>query len=310
MSETSFPRSGRSRLGELALWTIAGVLTLSVHAGGAYYLLQNEPEPDADGGPPAAIMIELAALPEAVDTQETVQSQDLQDTEEVQSPVPETVDQIPPPEVPPPQPQAVAEQTPPEPEPQLEPTPEVTETVPEPVTEPVEQIDPVQEQQMAALENVEVPLPVMRPPPPPVEKKVEKKEAPEKRNVERTKQAAPPPSLAQEKAKVETTQSDRTAAARTSSGLFSSSMTPAKWQSKVVSQIRRKKPRDLRGGDVSIAVTFRVSESGSLSGVRLLRSTGNAALDEQIIAWVERSSPVAEPPPEVNRTVTLPITIN
>lgn len=310
MSEASFPRSGRSRLGEVALWTIAGVLTLSVHAGAAYYLLQDQPEPDADGGPPAAIMIELAALPEAVDTAETVDAQDLQDTEEVKSTVPETVDEIPPPDVPPPPPEAVVEDTPPEPEP--EPTPEVTETVPEEVTEPepVEQIDPVQEQQMAALENVEVPLPVMRPPPPPVEKKVEKKDEPEKKSVERTKSAAPPPSRAQEKAKVETTQSDRTAAARTSSGLFSSSMTPAKWQSRVVSQIRRKKPRDLRGGDVNVSVRFTVSETGSLSSVRLLRSTGDASLDQQIIAWVERASPVAEPPPEVNRIVTLPITIN
>ena len=65
MTEASFPRSGRSRLGEVALWTVAGVLTLSVHAGAAYYLMQEPPVPEADGGPPAAIMIELAALPEA-----------------------------------------------------------------------------------------------------------------------------------------------------------------------------------------------------------------------------------------------------
>ncbi|WP_284777759.1 energy transducer TonB [Agrobacterium sp. lyk4-40-TYG-31] len=311
MSATSFPRSGRSRLGEVALWTAAGLLTLSVHAGAAYYLLQEQPEPDADGGPPAAIMIELAALPEAVETEETVEANDMEDAQEVQSEVPEKVEDVPPEEVPQPQPQPepVVEETPPEPEPMPEPPQEVTEPLPQEVPEPVEEIDPIQQEQMAALENVEVPLPVMRPPPAPVEKKVEKKKEPEKKKVERKQTAAPPPSAAKETAKVETTQSNRTAASRTSSGLFSSSMTPAKWQSRVVAQIRRKKPRELPASGVRVSVSFKVSESGTLSGVRLLGSTGDASLDQQIVAWVERASPVAEPPPDVNRNVTLPITI-
>lgn len=313
MSATSFPRSGRSRLGEVALWSIAGLLTLSVHAGAAYYLMQEQPEPDADGGPPAAIMIELAALPEAVETEETVEANDVEDVQEVKSEVPEKVEEVPPEEAPQPQPEPqpepVVEQTPPEPEPMPEPPQEVTEPLPEEVPEPVEEIDPIQQEQMAALENVEVPLPVMRPPPPPVEKKVEKKEEPEKKKVERKQTAAPPPSVAKETAKVETTQSNRTAASRNSSGLFSSAMTPAKWQSRIRSQISRKKPSSLSAGGKVVTVTFRVNDNGALSSIRLQGSTGDASIDQQVLAWIERASPVAEPPPDANRTVTLPIKI-
>ncbi|KQQ56498.1 energy transducer TonB [Rhizobium sp. Leaf311] len=307
MTEASFPRSGRSRLGEVALWTVAGVLTLSVHAGAAYYLMQEPPVPEADGGPPAAIMIELAALPEAVETEETVETTDLEDAQEVKSEVQEKVEEVPPEETP--QPEPVVEETPPEPEPLPEPPQEVVEPLPEEVPEPIEEIDPIQEQQMAALENVEVPLPVLRPPPPPAEKKVEKKDEPEKKKVERPKQTAQPQSPSMERAKVETTQSNRTAAARTSSGFFSSSMTPAKWESRLVSHIRRKKPREIRGNDARITVAFRVSDNGSLNSIRLLRSTGDASLDQQIVAWIERASPVPAPPPEASRSVTLPIEI-
>jgi protein TonB len=298
-------------LGELALWTAAGVLTLSVHAGAAYYLMQEPPESEADGAPPAAIMIELAALPEAANVEETVEAADVEDTEEVKSVVPEKVEEVPPEEPPQPQPEPVVEETPPEPEPAPEPPQEVAEPLPEEMPEPIEEIDPIQNQQMAALENVEVPLPVMRPPPPPVEKKVEKKEEPEKKKVERK----PPPtptsaaSVAKETAKVETTQSDRTAASRNSAGLFSSAMTPAKWQSRIRSQIARKKPKSLSAGGLIVTVRFNVSESGALGSIKLLGSTGDASIDQQVIAWIERASPVTEPPPEVNRVVTLPIKI-
>lgn len=307
MSESDLLRSGWSRLGEVALWAVAGVLMLSVHAGGAYYLMQEQPEPDNDGGPPAAIMIELAALPEAVETEQTVEANDVEDVQEVESVQPDKVEEVPPPETPPPPPEPVAEETPPEPQP--EPSPEVAEPVPEETPEPVEEIDPIQEQQMAALENVEVPLPVLRPPPPPAEKKVEKKDVPDKKKVERKQVASPPPSAAKEAAKVEATQSNRTAASRNSSGFFSSTMTPAKWEARVRSRIMGKKPSSLSGKGVSAVVSFMVSESGSLTSIKLVRSTGDSTLDQQVIGWIQRASPVAEPPPNARRDVTVPISI-
>ena len=300
MSGTGLLRPRRSRLGELALWTAAGVLTLSVHAGAAYYLMQEPPESEADGAPPAAIMIELAALPEAANVEETVEAADVEDTEEVKSVVPEKVEEVPPEEPPQPQPEPVVEETPPEPEPAPEPPQEVAEPLPEPppepLPEPIEEIDPIQDQQMAALENVEVPLPFSRPPQP-VEKKVEKKEQPEKKKVERK----PPPtptstaSVAKEMAKVETTQSDRTAASRNSAGLFSSSVSPANWNSKVRSAVSRRVSRAGSKG-MSVTLAFKVEDGGSIGRVRVLNSTGDADVDKKIVSSIETVS-VSQPPP-------------
>jgi protein TonB len=283
-------------LGELAIWTTAAVLTVSVHAGAAYYLMQEQPEPVTDGGPPAAIMIELAALPEAVNTEETVEANDVEDIQEVKSVVPDKVEDVPPPEEPQqPQPEPVVQDTPPEPEPAPEPPQEVAEPLPEPSPEPVEEVDPVQEQQMAALENVEVPLPVMRPPPAPVEKKVEKKDEPPKKKVERKQTVAPAASAAKDMAKVETTQSDRTAASKNSSGLFSSSVSPAKWNSKVRSAVSRRVSRAGSKG-MSVTVAFNVNDSGSIGKVRVINSTGDTAVDRKVASSIENAS-VSQPPP-------------
>lgn len=293
MSAGSFPIPGRSRLGEVALWAVAGVLTLSVHAGGAYYLMQEPVEQEADGGPPAAIMIELAALPEAVETEETVEAKDVEDVQDVKSIVPETVEDIPPPEMPQPMPEPIVEETPPEPEPMPAPPQEVVEPLPEEPIEPVEEIDPVQEQQMAALENVEVPLPVLRPPPPPVAEK--NKPEVEKKKVERKPTPAPPASAGKTAAKAETTQSDRTAAPKASTGLFSSAVSPAKWNSRVRSAVSRRVSREGSRG-MAVTVAFKVDGGGSIGGVRVLGSTGDATVDRKIASSIDGIS-VPQPPP-------------
>ncbi|SPZ37195.1 TonB protein [Agrobacterium tumefaciens] len=93
MSENGYPQARHSRLGEVTLWSAAAVLMLSVHAGFAYYLMQEPEELDAGGPPPAAIMIEMAAIPEAVNTEETTQAQDVEDAEEVKSDSSEPVEE-------------------------------------------------------------------------------------------------------------------------------------------------------------------------------------------------------------------------
>lgn len=315
MTKTAYLQSRRSRLGEVALWATAAMLTLTVHAGAAYYLLQEPEEPAGDSAPPAAIMIELAALPEAVQTEDTVEANDQVEQQEVMSnvtePVEEPVPEEPQPE-PEPVPEPVVEEPPPTPEPPPEPPQETAEPNPEELPpEPVQETDPVEQQQMAALENVEVPLPVIRPPPPPVEKKVEKEKEPEKKKTQAEKpKQAPQRAEQRDIAKAETTQSNRTAAPRNSGGLFSSSMTPAKWESRIRSQISRKKPRNLNANGMVVTVSFRVSESGALSSIRLRGSTGDASVDQQVVSWIERASPVTAPPPNAARDITLPIKID
>ena len=311
MTKTAYLQSRRSRLGEVALWATAAMLTLSVHAGAAYYLLQEPEEPTGDNAPPAAIMIELAALPEAVQTEETVEANDQVEQQEVMSNVTEPVEE-PVPEEPQPEPEPVPEPVVEEPPPTPEPPQETAEPVPDELPpEPVQEIDPVEQQQMAALENVEVPLPVVRPPPPPVEKKVEKEKAPEKKKTQTEKpKQAPQRSDQRDVAKAETTQSNRTAAPRNSGGLFSSSMTPAKWESRIRSQIARKKPGNLDANGIVVTVSFRVGENGALSSIRLRGSTGDASVDRQVVSWIERASPVTAPPPNASRDITLPIKID
>ncbi|MGG2477394.1 energy transducer TonB, partial [Rhizobium sp. BR5] len=80
MSENGYPQARHSRLGEVTLWSAAALLMLGVHAGFAYYLMQEPEEQEAGGPPPAAIMIEMAAIPEAVKTEETTPAQDVEDT--------------------------------------------------------------------------------------------------------------------------------------------------------------------------------------------------------------------------------------
>ncbi|MDS7595832.1 TonB family protein [Agrobacterium tumefaciens] len=308
MTDNGYPQYKPSRLGEVALWTVAALFMFGVHAGFAYYLMQEPVEPDSDGSPPAAIMIEMAAIPEAVNTEETTQADDVEDAEEVKSDNSQPVEEVKPQEPPPP-PEPVAE-TPP-PEPVIPPEPIEEEIVePQEIPEPVEQVDPVQEQMMAALENVEVPLPVMRPPPPPVEKKVEKEEPVEKKKVERERPKPQQASQLRETAKAEAQQSDRTAASRNTGGLFSSSsVSPAKWGSRVRSHIERRKPRSLKGGSMTALVRFRVNDAGAISGVSVIQSTGDSSIDQQIAAWVQNASPVPAPPPEAGKTVTVPISI-
>ena len=304
MTENGYPQARHSRLGEVTLWSVAALLMLGVHAGFAYYLMQEPQELDAGGPPPAAIMIEMAAIPEAVKTEETTPAQDVEDAEEVKSDSSEPVEEAAPEEPPPPEPVA---ETPP-PEPVQPPEPPVEEIVePQEIPEPVEPVDPVQEQMMAELENVEVPLPVMRPPPPPVEKKVEKKEPEEKKKVERQRPKPQQASELRETAKAEAQQSDRTAASRSNAGSFSSSsMSNADWGAKVRSAMQRRLVRSAGKSGMTITVSFKIDSGGSVGGARIISSTGDSAMDQKLLAVIQRAS-VSPPPPGANTSFTLPI---
>ena len=105
-------RSAGRVVGEWLLWTSAFLTIGAVHAGAVAYMLRSPDVVVADGGPPPAIMIELAPEPEAVITEENEISTEQVDAEEVKTatseplpePVPEPVEQ-PLPEPPPPEPE-------------------------------------------------------------------------------------------------------------------------------------------------------------------------------------------------------------
>lgn len=300
-------RSTGRILGEWLLWTTAGVLVVTAHAGAVAYLMREPMVAMEDSGPPPAIMIELAPEPEAVLTDETEVSTEQVDAEEVKTassePLPEPV------EPPPVQPL-------PEPIPEPEPEPEVTEQIvepppvvePEPEPEPIEEVDPVEELVMAQLENVEVPIPMVRPPRP--DPKIEKPVEPKKKTVK--KQQAPA-SQAARQAKAEVAQADRNAAAVSSSGA-GRSVSPAKWQSRLMSHLERRKryPSEARSNreEGTVYVRFRIDDAGNVLSVSLSRSSGSAALDNAVVAMVRNASPVPAPPPGVNKTITAPVRFN
>ncbi len=311
MTDPVYPRSRQSRLGEIALWSVAALVMISVHAAGAYYLMQEKPEEQGDNAPQAAIMIELAALPEAANTEETVEANDEVETEEVKSNVTQPVEE-PPPVEPPPEPVAepVVEEPPVEPEPTPEVPPEVVQQpVEEPTPpEPVQEVDPIEQQQVAELENVEVPLPVLRPPPPPpVQKKVEKEKEPEKKRVQKPT-PAPQQSQRRDIAKAEATQSDRTAASRNSAGSASSSISPADWVSKVQSAVTRRIVRGAGRSGMTVTVSFVVQNDGSIGRLSVVKSTGDEAVDAKIKSSIGRAS-VSTPPPGAQTSFVVPVQI-
>ncbi|WP_105438851.1 energy transducer TonB [Neorhizobium sp. T25_13] len=288
------------RVGELALWGVAGLLMLTVHFGAAAYLMREQPEVPADNAPPAAIMIELAPEPEAANTEEDQISPNTQEQEQVMSEQPEPVEE--------PQPEPVAEpvEQPVEPPPQevaepVEPEP-VQPPMVEPPPEPIEEIKPIDEQMTAALENVEVPLPAMRPLPPPVAekppeppKKPEPKKEPVKK-VQKPKQQQQQARPDMAEAKVQVKQSERTAASQNSTGFFSPSVSPAKWKSRVEGKLARS-VRRCPGNDKGVAwVRFNFDSSGNITSASLSRSSGNSKIDEYILSAVQRASPIPAPP--------------
>ncbi len=304
------PRSTKRAIGEGLLWTTAGLLIATAHAGAVAVLLREPEMVVADSGPPPAIMIELAPEPEAVITEETEISTEQVDAEEVKTatseplpePVPEPVEQpLPEPPLPEPEPEPEVTEALPEPPPVIE---------PEPLPEPVPEIDPIEQMVMAELENVEVPIPMMRPPVP--KPPVEKKKEPAPKKVVK-KQVEPPASQAARTAKAEVAQSTRNAASATANG-SGRSVSPARWQSRLMSHLERRKryPSAARSNreEGTVYVRFRIDDSGNVLSVSLSRSSGYPTLDSAVLDMVRAASPVPAPPEGVNKTITAPVRFN
>lgn len=241
-------------------------------------------EPDmiaADDTPPAAIMIELAETPEATETEENEISPDevMSDASAAAQKVEEPVDE------------PVLEQ-------------EVVQDEPEPVEE-----EPREE--IAQLDKVEVPLPVAKPKPPEPKKEIVKKDEPKKKPVKQREQASAKQAV---KAQAQVTQSSRNAARQSASGLFASSMTPARWQSRLMAHLERRKKypsgAKSRREEGTVYVRFRIDDSGKVLSATLARSSGWPELDNEVLSLVQRASPVPAPPPDVNKTITAPVKFN
>ena len=306
----------------VGLWMFAGTVVFAAHAAVGWWVMQERSEPASMASEPMAIMIDLAATPmspEAVEEQispdevdsvaaEEVPAEEVEEVElaELVEPV-ERVEETPPEEIEPveavePEPVEQVEETLPE---EVEPV-ETAEAV-EP--DEIEPIDPVEEM-VAALDPVEVPLPVARPEPPRPQEV--KRERPREQPRKRQEQARPkPPAAEQRRAQVQTQNAAPRAAAAQNSRGSAPSVSPARWQARVASHLERRKryPSAARrqGQQGTAQVRFTIDGSGNVQSVALVRSSGVTALDEEVVALVRRASPVPAPPPGVNRTIVVPI---
>lgn len=181
-------------------------------------------------------------------------------------------------------------------------------------TIPPETFEPLQaEEVMQVLPDVVAALPQPRP-------IAEVEEAPEQpvrkaapRKTERKAVAKAPPkarakAVAKPAERVREAKSAKAAPSRSSAKSTASrapSISPAKWQSRVIAWINRHKrypsASKARGDQGQVQVNFAINASGVVVSASIGRSSGNAALDKAALDMVRRASPVPAPPPEIAR---------
>ncbi|ERM01645.1 hypothetical protein Q644_20555 [Brucella intermedia 229E] len=219
---------------EVVLWLIAGLAVFLAHGGIWLWLTREPPIEMADNAPPPAIMIELAPEPEAIETETNEITEQAENALEAKSEANEPVEE----------PQEEAQQPVPEDAQPEEPKEEIAETDPEtePEITPEPEIDPVEQKIVTQLENVEVPIPSSRPKPPEKEKPVEKPKPKKQDVVQKPKREKPAPkSKASTQASAQVTQSNRNAANQNAAAMGFGSVSPAKWQSRLMAHLERRK---------------------------------------------------------------------
>jgi protein TonB len=283
-------------LREIGLWAAAGLFVLATHLAIAYVIQALRPlDPLVEASEPA-LMIDLAPMPLTVP--ETVETETV--TEEVPQETLEPADDTP-------EPAETAElDKPVEPE-----TVEPQQAEPE-VVEPQQAEPEVVEPELtepeiaeAVTPEVAVPLPQSRP----EIKEPEKKQA--ERKVEpRKKVEKPAPKKEVAKAEPQTEPKAKPAA-QASKAARAPSISPQRWQSRVVARIRRfqRYPRGAksRGEEGVVSLSFVVNTSGAVVSSRLSRSSGSSELDQAALESLRRASPFPPPPPEIGRSISIPV---
>lgn len=269
----SAERPSLSRFAPAVLrWSVAALVVASAHGAAGWVVANWQRAEAAMGAPPAAVMIELAPLAVAPETPQ----QDI-------APGPEMVEAQPEPE--PPEPEPVEplkepEPPPPEPEPVAIPEPEIK----------IPELPPLPD--AAAMLT---PPPKEEPKPKPPEAKPKPK--PKPKMVERRKPVRPDkPKAEQTSAPVAQAQNAARAAAPASGASSASPAANASWRGSLIAHLNRFKrfPNGASPGTVQVA--FSIDRGGRVLSARLVRGSGDSALDEEAVAMIRRASPVPAPP--------------
>lgn len=309
MSHWSEQLHRRMTFAESFIWT--GALLVVSSACAAATLLSPAPrEVAGTAAPQAAIMIELAPVPEAVDTTHQAVTEDRADAADRADPaeIRTQAEPLPPQE-------SVIEEAKTTPElprpvsfaPDMKPA-----TVPPTEAAPPERPDPLEEQMLAALENVAVPLPVARPASAtPTLPKARDAQKPKSSTKDRQTAKREPAATAARKPAALAKASTRNAAEKTVISSTASKGDSNRWKSRVVAHLERRKrypaSARARGEEGTVLVAFRIDGGGRVLSASLARSSGHRALDEAALAMVERASPVPAPPAGTGTTLTAPV---
>ncbi|MBA4788363.1 MAG: energy transducer TonB, partial [Rhizobiales bacterium] len=108
------------------------------------------------------------------------------------------------------------------------------------------------------------------------------------------------------------------ATAAPSAGSSSANSTaPATWRSQLISHLNRHKryPGESRTAreEGTARLRFSIDRSGRVVGATLVGTSGSPRLDAEVMAMIQRASPVPAPPPEVSGgtiTFTVPVNFN
>jgi protein TonB len=269
----SMERPSISRFAPAALrWSLAALVVASAHGTAGWVIANWQRAEAAMGAPPAAVMIELAPLAVAPEAPQ----RDV-------APGPEMVEAQPEPEPPPPEPveqPKEIEPPPPEPEPVALPEPEIK----------IPELPPLPDA-LAVL----TPPPKEEPKPKPPE--IKQKPKPRPKIVERRKPVNP------DKPKADRTTApftqERTAARAAAPASGASTASPAanaSWRGSLIAHLNRFK-RFPHGADPgTVQVAFSIDRGGRVLSARLVRGSGDSALDEEAVAMIRRASPVPAPP--------------
>ncbi|HEV7258400.1 MAG TPA: TonB family protein [Bosea sp. (in: a-proteobacteria)] len=277
------PANAGARLWPALLrWTFAILVVAGFHGTAGWVIATWQRAEAAMGTPPAAVMIELAPLAVAPEAppQEIAPGPEM--VEAQPEPQPEPVVEKPP------------EPEPPPPEPVVEPPP----VEPPPVVEPQPVVQPEPEIKIPELPSLPDAAAVLAPPPPPPKPKVvERKPPPKPRVVERRKpvnQDKPP--AERTSAPTAQAQAAPNAAAPTQGASSAPSVSPASWRGTLLAHLNRYKRFPGGASPGTVQVSFSIDRSGRVLSARLIRGSGDAALDEEAVDMIRRASPVPAPP--------------
>ncbi len=306
-------------------WSAAIVISVFVHAGLSGFFALEEPTAKIAGGAPMEIASfgQAFADSQAAGTPDTVMEPISQPEEAVQ---PETLDAVEPVET------ETIETVPVEvrdAEPVVEQPVEVASLPPETELVPTEEAFPTPD--LSA-----VVVPTIRPEPTAEPKQVVKPKKPKKQKTEAKKPKAKPKPVAKKEKPKKTRptagnqgqqqantragqQAENTSSRAKKSGAGKRAQRAgnakvSNYPGKIQRKLRRAKVRPSgtrkRG---NVVVSFTVSKSGSVSGVRIARSSGVAALDKAAIATVKRAVPFPQIPDAAGRSkwaFSIPIRFN